>query len=97
MNTHDTSLAISHEAIKAASIEIDNLLNSYHMAINRAYLSCDNELTVSLKVKMKPNRTGGVEMEVGISFVESKTTYSVKLQIGGKQQKLFKEEADSGN
>ena len=87
---HGAGQWINGEVIVAAQNAIDNLLLSYRKEIDSAYTACDNDLTVALKVKLKPHRQGGIDLAVGISFTESKVSDEVKIQVGGqKQMSLF--------
>ena len=75
--------------IDQAKKEISGHLDSYHQQINDAYLACDNDLSVNLKVKLRPHRLGGIDMSVAISFTESKINHTVKCRIDERQKRLF--------
>jgi len=78
--------------IKHAKLKISEHLDSYHQEINDAYLACDNDLSINLKIKLQPHKLGGIDMSVGISFTESKINHTVKCRIDERQKKLFPEE-----
>ena len=83
-------LTIGAKTIEKAKEEIGGLLDTYHESINKAYLQCDNDLTVSLSIKLQPGRpANSVAMTVTISYVESKVKAGSKILIEEKQGKLF--------
>ena len=83
-------MAIGEKTIDQAKYEIGGMLDLYHESINKAYLQCDNELTVSISLKFVPGKpANSVEMTVGLSYVESKVKVSQKVLTDEKQMELF--------
>ena len=82
-------MVIGNITMTQAKLEISGLLDTYHSEIDVSYLACDNDLTVTLKIKLQPHRLGGVDLGVGISFTKSKVNDAVRCRIDEKQQRLF--------
>ena len=78
------------ELIDKAKTEISGLLDNYAVQICKAYTENDDTLTVSLSLKFSAGKpANSVEMQVDISFVESKVKDSVKILVNEKQIGLF--------
>ena len=81
--------AIGYAVLQRAKAELCAMLDEYAEEIDKAYIQADNELTISLSVKLSPTKLAGeIAMVVGIKFTESKIDHKIKVIVNERQMSL---------
>jgi len=89
--TRKNEIRITQETINKAADDLRTLLETHAVAIGQAYITCDNEISISLSVKIQPSKGAGeVDLITGISFTKDKIRDSIKTTLDPDQKPLFK-------
>lgn len=85
---------IGINTIGSASRLLDALLKKHAEEIDKAYLKAEKSFKVDLSVIFNPAEGGGIDMQVGISFIKERCKDAVKGQVKENQDELFKNNYD---
>ena len=83
-----TTLGIGPVTLEKAKTAISNDLENWWEQIKEAFIKNDYTLAVGLSLKFQSNGGGKIEVEHGITFIESRVKDKDVIIVDEKQQKL---------
>ena len=69
--------------------DIRALLIQQHLRINEAYILNDDELTLSISVKVQPHKRGGNLITTALSFTKEKIKEAIETRVDESQIRMF--------
>ena len=83
------SVNIGREHFELIEEQISSLIIKNQVKIDESYTKNENELTLTISVKMGPNKIDGTDITTNLSFVESKIKDSRSQTVPDRQKQLF--------
>ncbi len=85
---------IGPQTVKTLTDHIEQLLRRNIDKMEEAYCNLDNELSVSISIKIAPNKKAGTDLTTKLSFTAEKVTEKFEATVDENQMSLPLDETE---